>query len=150
VKCAQMIFSNDADAARWAEIGPRPAHGAAMPGVVANIAAYRDGLPWLEQVLAYLEGSGRYLGELLATHLPQVRYVAPEGTYLAWLDFRAYGLPDELAEYFVEHAKVAMNNGLAFGPVGAGFVRFNFATPRPIIEQMVIALAEAVNELPAP
>lgn len=149
LKCAQLILSNDADAAHWEEIGPRPAHGAAMPGIVANIAAYRSGLSWLEQVLAYLDNSRKYLGELLATHLPKVRYVAPEGTYLAWLDFRAYGLDDELATFFVEKAKVAMNNGLAFGPVGAGFVRFNFATPRPIIEQMVLAMAEAVNELPA-
>lgn len=150
LKCAQLILTNDADAAHWEELGPFPAHGAAIPGIIANIAAYRSGLSWLEQVLRYLDGSRAYLGELLAKHLPQVRYVAPEGTYLSWLDFRAYGLDDELAAFFVERANVAMNNGLAFGPVGAGFVRFNFATPRPIIEQMVIAMAEAVNELPAP
>lgn len=149
LKCAQLILSNDADSARLEELGPRPAHGAALPGVIANIAAYRSGGPWLEQVLTYLDSSRKYLGELLAEHLPKVRYVAPEGTYLSWLDFRAYGLDDELAAFFVEHANVAMNNGLAFGPVGAGFVRFNFATPRPIIQQMVIAMAEAVNALPA-
>jgi cystathionine beta-lyase len=148
LKCAQMIFSNDADSAHWEEIGPRPAHGAAMPGVLANIAAYRSGGPWLEHVLGYLDTSRTYLGELLATHLPKVRYVAPEGTYLAWLDFRAYGLDDELAEFFVERADVAMNNGLAFGPVGAGFVRFNFGTSRPIIEKMILAMAAAVNDQP--
>lgn len=145
LKCAQMILSNEADRALWEEIGPFAAHGAAVPGVVANIAAYRSGLPWLEEVLRYLDGSRRRLGQLLAEHLPQVRYTPPEGTYLSWLDFRAYGLDDELAAFFIEKAKVATNNGLAFGPAGAGFVRFNFATPRPIMEQMVLAMARAVD-----
>lgn len=148
LKCAQLILTNDADSAHWEAISPFASHGAAVPGVIANITAYRSGGPWLEQVLTYLDGSRTYLGELLAAHLPKVRYVAPEGTYLSWLDFRAYGLDDELADFFVERANVVMNNGLAFGPVGAGFVRFNFATPRPIIEQMVLAMADAVNVLP--
>lgn len=145
LKCAQLILTNAPDIEHWAQIGPFPAHGASIAGVLANIAAYRSGQPWLDQVLSYLDGSRRLLGDLLAEHLPEVGYTPPEGTYLAWLDFRTYGLPDELAAYFVEHAHVAMNNGLAFGPVGAGHVRFNFATARPIIERMVTAMAEAVH-----
>lgn len=145
LKCAQLILSNDADRAHWEEIGPFSAHGASIAGVIANIAAYESGQPWLDDVLRYLDRSRHYLGELLSEHLPKVRYVAPEGTYLSWLDFRAYGLGEELSDYFVEKAHVATNNGTAFGAPGAGFLRFNFATPRPIIEQMVIAMGEAVR-----
>ena len=67
-------------------------HGASTLGVVANTAAYDQGGPWLDDVLAYLDGNRRLLAELLAEQLPGVGYTPPEGTYLAWLDFRALGL----------------------------------------------------------
>ena len=71
-------------------------HGASNPGVVANIAAYRHGEAWLDEVLAYLDDSRRLLADLLRRHLPQVRYRPPDGTYLAWLDCTAHG-PARLA-----------------------------------------------------
>jgi cystathionine beta-lyase len=92
--------------------------------------------------------SGRhpsYLAELLAELLPDVRYAPPDGTYLAWLDFREYGLGDDLGAFFRERARVAVHDGLVFGPPGAGHVRLNFATPRPILERMVAAMAEAAT-----
>ena len=64
------------------------AHGAANLGVVANTAAYTAGGPWLDEVLAYLDGNRTLLADLLAEHLPGVGYTPPEGTYLAWLDCR--------------------------------------------------------------
>ncbi|MDR1999016.1 MAG: aminotransferase class I/II-fold pyridoxal phosphate-dependent enzyme [Frankiaceae bacterium] len=144
LKCAQLILSAAADRELWEEIS-FSAHGASAAGVIANIAAYESGQPWLDAVLGYLDGSRRHLGELLAEHLPEVRYVAPEGTYLAWLDFRAYDLGEEVAAFFIDRAKVAMNNGAAFGAPGAGFARFNFAAPRPLVRQMIAAMGQAVR-----
>ena len=145
LKCAQIVLSNDADAERWAEVGPRFEHGAANLGVVANIAAYTDGGPWLKEVLAYLEGNRRLLGELLATQIPEIGYVPPEGTYLAWLDCRALALGAHPAEFFLDEAGVALTDGLACGDAGAGFARYNFATPRPILEQTVEHMAAALK-----
>jgi cysteine-S-conjugate beta-lyase len=145
LKCAQLVLSNDADAATWARVGTFAEHGAANLGVVANIAAYDAGGPWLTDVLRYLDGNRRLLADLLRDHLPEVRYTPPEGTYLAWIDCRGLGLGDHPAEFFLEHAGVALTDGPACGAAGAGFVRYNFATPRPVLERTVEQLAQAVR-----
>jgi cystathionine beta-lyase len=145
LKCAQLVLTNDADAALWSEVGFMAEHGAANLGVVANTAAYDAGGPWLADLVTYLDGQRRLLGDLLAEHLPEVGYRPPEGTYLAWLDCRRLGLGDHPAEFFLEHAGVALTDGPACGTVGAGFARLNFATPRPVLEQTVRQLASALD-----
>ncbi|PXY30051.1 aminotransferase class I/II [Prauserella coralliicola] len=144
LKCAQLITSNDADAARFAEVGMFAMHGASNLGVVANTAAYTEGEPWLADVLAYLGHNRAALGELLAEHLPGVRCTLPEGTYLAWLDFRELGLGDHPGTFFAEHARVVLVDGPECGEAGRGHARLNFATPRPILERVVTDLAAAV------
>lgn len=144
-KCAQLVLSNDADAQRWAEVGMLSEHGASNFGVAANIAAYEQGRPWLEDVLAYLDGNRSLLADLLAEHLPEVGHTPPEGTYLAWLDCRALGLGDHPADFFREQAGVALTDGPSCGEVGAGFVRHNLATPRAVLEQSVLQMAQALH-----
>jgi cystathionine beta-lyase len=145
LKCAQLVLSNQADANIWAEVGQFAEHGAANLGVVANIAAYDAGDPWLSDVLRYLDGNRLLLRELLADRLPEVRYLPPQGTYLAWLDCRELGLGDHPAEFFLERAGVALTDGPACGGAGTGFVRYNFATPRPILERTVEQMTGAVR-----
>ena len=144
LKCAQLVLSNDPDAARWQEVGFMAEHGASNLGVVANIAAYESGGPWLAEVLDYLDGNRWRLGDLLAERLPEVGYVPPEGTYLAWLDCRRLDLGDHPAEFLLERAGVALTDGPACGRAGAGFARLNLATPRPILERKVAQLADAL------
>jgi cystathionine beta-lyase len=144
MKCAQLVLSNDADAATWAEVGRTAEHGASNLGVVANIAAYEDGRPWLDDLLGFLADSRQRLAELLADRLPQVGYRVPEGTYLAWLDLRELGLGDRPAQFVLEHAGVALTDGPMCGAVGAGFARYNFATPRAVMERTVEQLATAL------
>lgn len=145
LKCAQLILSNEADLEKWSAVGFYIEHGASTLGVVANTAAYESGAEWLGDVLAYLDGNRRLLAELLAEHLPQIRYTPPEGTYLAWLDCRELGLDDQPAQFFMAKAGVAMTDGSLCGEVGRGYVRFNFATPRPIIEQAVMQITQALT-----
>jgi cystathionine beta-lyase len=144
LKCAQLILSSDADREVWAEAGRIIEHGASTPGVHANIAAFSAGQEWLSEVLGYLDGNRAFLGNLLAEHVPEVRYQPPEGTYLAWLDCRGLGLGDSPGEFFLEKARVLVNDGPAFGEAGAGHVRLNFATPRPVLAQIVRQLGQAV------
>jgi cysteine-S-conjugate beta-lyase len=148
LKCAQLILANDADAATWAEEGFMFEHGASTPGVWATTAAYRDGGPWLADLLGYLDGNRQLLADLLAEQLPEVRYQAPEGTYLGWLDCRdllaARGIEDSAAKFFLAKAQVLLTDGAACGDAGKGHVRLNFATPRPILAEMVRRLSDAV------
>jgi cysteine-S-conjugate beta-lyase len=145
LKCAQVILSSEPDRQRWEEMGFFAAHGASNPGVVANIAAYRHGEGWLEEVLAYLDDSRRLLAGLLRRHLPQVRYRPPDGTYLAWLDCTAMDLPGSPGTLVTDRAHVTVVDGPAFGDGGPGAFRLNFATPQPILTEMVERAAAALN-----
>lgn len=145
LKCAQVILSNDADALTWEEAGFLYEHGASTPGVAASIAAYTDGGGWLADVVDYLDGSRRLLADLLGEHLPGVGYRPPEGTYLAWLDCRSLGIEGSPAEFFLDKARVLLTDGAACGDAGAGHVRLNFATPRPILTEIVRRMAVALT-----
>jgi cysteine-S-conjugate beta-lyase len=146
LKCAQVILSNDADRQTWEDMGFFAAHGASNPGVVANIAAYRHGEAWLDEVLAYLDDSRRLLADLLKQHLPQVRYRPPDGTYLAWLDCTMLDLPESPGALVTDRAHVTVIDGPAFGDGGPGAFRLNFATPQPILAEMVEHIAAVLGD----
>jgi cystathionine beta-lyase len=120
-----------------------PAHylGAAnVMAVEATATAWTAGDAWLDAVLDVLDENRHALYDLLATHLPGVRYTPPEATYLAWLDCRDLGLGDDPAATFRERG-VAVSPGPQFGIEGSGFARLNFATSPAILAQTVAAMA---------
>ncbi len=97
---------------------------------VAMQAAYRDGAPWLDAALTYIEGNLALLRDRLAS-LQDVSLVEPEGTFLAWIDLRGLGLcPDDLTIFLRQKAGWAVTRGPAFGDEGIGFARLNIATQR--------------------
>ena len=112
-------------------------------GHTAAVAAYREGDEWLDALLRYLEGNRDYLAREVPRQLPGVRMAAAEATYLAWLDCRDTGLADPYT-FFLEEAKVALNDGRAFGPGGEGFVRLNFGCPRALLADGVARMAAAL------
>lgn len=144
LKCGQLIVSNETDRERVAKLGTTISHGTSTLGALANAVAYRDGRDWFDAVLAYLDTNRHLLAELLAAHLPDIDYTPPEGTYLAWLDCRSLNLPMDVSAFFVDEAGVALIDGARCGPPGNGFVRLNFATSRPLLERIVIQMADAV------
>ncbi len=129
-----------------ARIPEEVSHGPSHVGVLAHTAALRDGGDWLDALLAALDDNRRLLADLLAEHLPAVRYEPAQGTYLAWLDCRALDLPADPATVFLERGRVALNSGTGFGTGGAGFVRMNLATSPGLITEavrrMVVALLD--------
>jgi cysteine-S-conjugate beta-lyase len=145
LKCAQVILTNEPDRQRWEDLGAFAVRGASNPGVVANIAAYRYGGAWLDDVVAYLDDSRRLLADLLSRYLPQVRYRPPDGTYLAWLDCTAMNLDDSPGALVTDRAHVTVVDGPAFGEGGAGSFRLNFATPQPILITIVEKIAAVLT-----
>jgi cystathionine beta-lyase len=112
-------------------------------GVEATLAAWRDGDEWLATALGVLDRNRRLLGDLLADRLPKVDYAVPQSTYLAWLDFRALGLPDR-PETLLRDGGVVLYPGPDFGPGGDGFARCNFATSAAVLEAIVDRMAAAL------
>ncbi|MBH0117640.1 aminotransferase class I/II-fold pyridoxal phosphate-dependent enzyme [Salinibacterium sp. NG253] len=145
LKCAQIILSNDADRTLWETIGWMASHGASTPGMRLNTAAYLGGEPWLGEVREYIEGNIEYARAALAELLPEARMAPMQGTYLAWLDLRAYSDEPELSEMLAEKAGIRVNGGVGYGAVGAGHIRVNLATSRPILERIIAQLAAAMT-----
>lgn len=120
-------------------------HGSSHVGAIAHVAAMTDGLAWFERLLGELDANRGHLGRLLEAHLPQVRWKAPEATYLAWLDCRALGLGDDPARVFRERGRVALSSGPDYGrETGRGFARINIATSPEIIEDAVRRMASVL------
>lgn len=155
VKCAQLIVSNPDDLAVIAKEGPLFGHGTSTLGVVANIAAYRAGGPWLDAFCEYVRGTVASVADRLATRIPAARFHAPTGGYIAWIDLREVAFPggeDPLAtglgQWFRDHAGVALTDGRACGAAGAGGVRMILATPTPIALEAIDRMADALSGLP--
>ena len=113
-------------------------------GLFAAQAAYEKGLPWLTELRAYLEENYQRTKAFLAKELPKVTLIEPEGTYLLWLDFRAYGLTaKELDDIIVHEAGLWLDSGHIFGKDGEGFERLNIACPWSTLETGLQKLAAA-------
>jgi cystathionine beta-lyase len=119
--------------------------GCNLFGFDATLAALRDSTDWRDASLAYMQANRDHLAKRVAADLPGVSFKPPEATYLAWLDCRALGLPEEPYDFFLREAKVAMNPGPDFGAEGKGFVRLNFGCPRATLDQGIDRLAAALK-----
>jgi cysteine-S-conjugate beta-lyase len=145
LKCAQVILTNEADRQIFEDVGTFASRGASNPGVVANIAAYRHGGGWLDDVVGYLDDSRRQLADLISQYLPRVRYRPPDGTYLAWLDCTELELAESPGTLIADRAHVTVVDGPSFGNGGAGSFRLNFATPQPILAMMIERIAAVLT-----
>lgn len=115
-------------------------------GLVACKAAYQKGEDWLEALKGYLEDNLKYLRAYLQKHIPEIKLVEPQGTYLVWLDCKALKLSDKaLDELIVSRAKLWLDAGTMFGQGGSGFQRINIACPRSVLKQALEQLESAVH-----
>jgi cystathionine beta-lyase len=110
-------------------------NGMSLPnpmGLAAASAAYKSGEDWLAQVNEYIDENLRDMKSFIDEHMPSVGYEVPEGTYLAWLDFRDSGYPDdsELSDVLFRDFGILVDPGSIFGEQGKGYIRINAACPR--------------------
>lgn len=149
LKCALAVAGSKAAAdvlsRHWTEQPTETTWRVGHLGVVASIAAFREGRPWLESLCAHLARNRLHLKNLLDRHIPRARYVTPDAGYLAWIDCSALGVGDEPASFFLERGSVALSPGRDFGQEGAGFVRLNMGTSSAILTQIVRRMALALQ-----
>jgi cystathionine beta-lyase len=119
-------------------------HGINVLGQVAGLAAYKEGQPWLDEMLVYLRGNRDYLVDFVNHELPGVSMASPEGTYLAWLDCRQAAVAGDPFKFFLEKARVGLNDGKDFGRGGEGFVRLNFGCPRSMLTEALQQMKKAL------
>jgi cysteine-S-conjugate beta-lyase len=131
LKAALLVAGSPAVADRLAAVPEQVAYRCGHLGVLATVAAWRDGDAWLDALLAHLDRNRRLLAELLPDG---VGYAPPQASYLAWLDLRGLGLGSPAA-HLLEHGRVALVEGSDFGAPGAGFARLNLGTTRAVLEE---------------
>ncbi len=100
----------------------------------ATLAGYNESEEWLEELKVVLDKNFKYINDFIAKNLPKVKFNIPEGTYLAWLDFTAYGISEkELLNRFADEAHIILEGGSLFGECGTGFIRMNLACPYNVL-----------------
>ena len=111
-------------------------------GALALQVAYDTGEAWLDSLIQVLAKHVSFLKQFITENIPKIIVIEPEGTYLVWLDFKAYNLNyTTLEKKILEEAKLALDQGYTFGAGGEGFVRINIACPRSILEEGLNRLA---------
>ena len=144
LKCAQAIACSPATRAILGRLNEETVFRAGNLGIIATVAAYRDGVAWLDELLGLLDSNREMMWSLLAEHLPSAGYSAPEGGYLAWIDCSRLGIDGEPAQVFLDRGRVALRPGPDFGTGGAGHVRVTMATSPPLLAEIVRRMAAAL------
>ncbi|MBW8763829.1 MAG: aminotransferase class I/II-fold pyridoxal phosphate-dependent enzyme [Microbacterium sp.] len=142
LKCALMVAAHEDSAAVLRGLPVEVVWRTGQFGLLAAVAAFSEESDvWLDGLLHTLDRNRVLLEDLLVRHLPEARYRIPDAGYLAWIDVSALGLGDTPARRILKEAKVALNDGSAFGAEGEGYVRLNFGTSPEIITEAVERIA---------
>ena len=129
---------------KWLEASEMSAPHLFAP--IATMAAFRYGEPWRQQMLRYVEGNIEFIEDFCTRHIPQIKPIRPQASFLVWLDCRSLGLPhEELTDLFVNRACLALNDGDMFSPGGNGFMRLNAGTSRKVLEKALEQLLHAIH-----
>ena len=146
LRCSVMHFGSAELRERFHKrIPPRMLGQVNVVGIDATVAAWRHAQPWLDKVIVRLAANRERVARFAASEIPGVRHYSPEGTYLAWLDCRGLDLPTSPFQFFLEEARVGLNEGADFGIHGIGHVRLNFATSEGILDEVLNRMANAVE-----
>ena len=145
LRAAYAILTNPDDHETWERLGDRPLRLASTPGIYASVAAYTQADAWLDELLSYLTQERDELMELIASELPGVALPRPHGTYIAFLDFVGAGLSEPPAEYLKSRSHVVLTDGATSGRGFEHWARLVWATPRPILRQMIKNMGTALR-----
>ena len=147
MQLSNIVIPNEEYQKKWLElVDERFSVASANPfGVTALIAAYEESEDWLNQVNEYIDGNMAFAQKFFKEHLPKAHMADPQGTYLIWVDLRAYCEDGaKLEDLMLHQAKVALDEGYIFGQAGAGFERINAACPRSTLEACLNRMKEAL------
>lgn len=117
---------------------------------IATMAAYTEGKDWLRQMVQYVEANADFVIDYLQRYIPRIKTFKPQASFLVWLDCRELHLTQaQLNDFFVNQARLALNDGEMFGPdgTGTGFMRLNIGTPRPLLKRALDQLRDATSSL---
>jgi cystathionine beta-lyase len=138
LRCAIVAFGSEDLRNRFHKRIPLKLTGQAnIVGVDATVAAWSECQPWLDAVMDHLLKARNGIKDVLAVEAPEIRFHAPEATYLAWPDCSKLRLSTSAFQFFLNNARIGFSAGETFDPDCTQFVRFNFATSMPILDNIL-------------
>ena len=112
---------------------------------IGTEAAYNNGETWLDEMISYVESNVDFVAQYVAKHIPGLRMIRPQASFLVWLDFRALHMCQrEIMDLLLDKAHIALNDGCLYGSQGEGFARLNIGTPRSVLAHALESLRSAV------
>jgi cystathionine beta-lyase len=139
------VINNPALRARYKQLSESAGAFVTIFGFEAAQAAYTQGGAWLEALRTYLGENRDTLIAYVRKNMPQIALTRAEATYMAWLDCRHIGIESNPSRFFMEKAKVWMNDGAVYGGSGDGFVRLNYACPRARLLEALDRMCHALK-----
>lgn len=115
-------------------------------GFQAMELAYTKGEAWLTQLIQTIEENHRFTREYLKNRCPKIRVGELQGTYLEWIDLRAFGWNPQEQERIMLDADLFFDEGSLFGKEGEGFERINLACPRKVLENALERMCAALEK----
>lgn len=111
-------------------------------------AAYQNGTGWLKQMIDYIQGNMEYVVDFLHQHVPQIKPMIPQASFLIWLDCSGMNMnSNEIQDFMVKKAKLGLNKGITFGPGGERHLRLNIGCPRSVLIEAMSLLKKAMDEI---
>ena len=111
-------------------------------------AAYQNGTEWLKQMIDYIQGNMEYVVDFLHQHVPQIKPMIPQASFLIWLDCSGMNMnSNEIQDFMVKKAKLGLNKGITFGPGGERHLRLNIGCPRSVLNEAMSLLKKAMDEI---
>ncbi|NJC96499.1 MAG: pyridoxal phosphate-dependent aminotransferase [Anaerolineae bacterium] len=149
--CAFAIIPNAELRERFKKVNEQITGHVSSLGIIAAEAAFSGACDdWLAKLLVYLKGNRDLVVDYLTENFPAARFTIPNATYLQWIDFGAYvksgQITDTPHKFFLEKARVALNDGSVFGEGCENFVRLNFGSPRSMLEEGLERMRKAMDK----
>ena len=114
--------------------------------IPANIAAYKKGEEYVDELNKYLFENKRYVSSFIKEKLPNIKLTSSHATYLLWIDVSALNIKSDL---FVDELRkqtgLILSPGKQFGDGGEYFLRMNIATSLEKVKDAMNRLKVYVN-----
>lgn len=148
-KCSVIVAADDRANRQLQTLPPEVATRTSILGLHANVAAFEEAREWQQRAIAQIELNQRLLASLVTESIPKLRYTPASAGYLAWCDFSDTGLGDQPATRILEEARVALNDGVAFGSGGQGHARINLACSPYTIVRGIDRISSLISKVAA-
>ena len=147
IRCSVAHYGGPELRRRFNQLPPMIRGGSNAIGHRATCIAWQQCDQWLEDVVHYLESNRDFFVHYLKSNLPELKHIANQATFLAWVDCSDLGLEEDPAAFFLREARVGCYSGPKFGAEGAGHIRMNFATSWSILQEKLDRMANAIHRL---